>query len=167
MEAALRSASFLLTGQNPDPEAFSQLREGPDLREATYDLAGTSGCAAPWSAAWATPGSRWIAFWRARSITTGEVMACPGGLRAAAAGQPIGQEDREPGGISRRPAPPADGQAPCASPTRIPRSRPCTGSFFGKPHRRSPSTCSTVTIPFGPCPTSGKLNNFFSKNSAS
>ena len=29
-------------GQNPDPEAFSQLREGPDLREATYDLAGTS-----------------------------------------------------------------------------------------------------------------------------
>ena len=27
MEAALRTASFLLTGQNPDPEAFSQLRE--------------------------------------------------------------------------------------------------------------------------------------------
>lgn len=43
MEACPRSASFLLTGQNPDPEAFSQLREGPDLREATYDLAGHLG----------------------------------------------------------------------------------------------------------------------------
>ncbi|MBR5740416.1 MAG: iron hydrogenase small subunit, partial [Firmicutes bacterium] len=40
MEAALRSAYFLATGKNPDPEAFSQVRGTGGWREATFDLAG-------------------------------------------------------------------------------------------------------------------------------
>ena len=40
MEAALRSAYFLATGKNPDPEAFSQVRGSGGWREATFDLAG-------------------------------------------------------------------------------------------------------------------------------
>ena len=40
MEAALRTAAFLLTGQNPEPDAFQAVRTGPGLREATYEVAG-------------------------------------------------------------------------------------------------------------------------------
>ena len=93
MEAALRSASFLLTGQNPDPEAFSQLREGPDLREATYDLAGTSVRCAVVSGLGNT--RKLLDRILAGKIHYDfvEVMACPGGC-AGGGGQPIhdGQE---------------------------------------------------------------------------
>ncbi|MBR6955439.1 MAG: [Firmicutes bacterium] len=40
MEAALRSAYFLATGENPDPDAFSQVRGSGGWREATFNLAG-------------------------------------------------------------------------------------------------------------------------------
>ena len=40
MEAALRSAYFLATGTNPDPDAFSQVRGSGGWREATFNLAG-------------------------------------------------------------------------------------------------------------------------------
>jgi NADH-quinone oxidoreductase subunit G len=40
MEAALRSAYFLATGSNPDPDAFSQVRGSGGWREATFNLAG-------------------------------------------------------------------------------------------------------------------------------
>jgi NADH-quinone oxidoreductase subunit G len=40
MEAALRSAYFLATGTNPDPDAFSEVRGSGGWREATFNLAG-------------------------------------------------------------------------------------------------------------------------------
>ncbi len=40
MEAALRSAYFLATGENPDPDAFSEVRGSGGWREATFNLAG-------------------------------------------------------------------------------------------------------------------------------
>lgn len=40
MEAALRSAHFLVTGENPDPDAFSAVRGCEGWREVTYNLAG-------------------------------------------------------------------------------------------------------------------------------
>lgn len=88
MEAALRSASFLLTGQNPDPEAFSQLREGPDLREVTYDLAGTSVRCAVVSGLGNT--RKLLDRILAGKIHYDfvEVMACPGGC-VGGGGQPL------------------------------------------------------------------------------
>ena len=40
MEAALRTASYVLTGETPDPDAFAAVRTGPGLREVTYEIAG-------------------------------------------------------------------------------------------------------------------------------
>ena len=40
MEAALRSAHFLATGRNPEPDAFREVRGTEGWREATFDLAG-------------------------------------------------------------------------------------------------------------------------------
>ena len=41
MEAALRSAYFLVTGENPEPDAFKNVRGMDGWKEATFDLAGT------------------------------------------------------------------------------------------------------------------------------
>ena len=41
MEAALRSAYFLVTGENPEPDAFKNVRGMYGWKEATFDLAGT------------------------------------------------------------------------------------------------------------------------------
>ena len=41
MEAALRSAYYLVTGENPQPDAFSEVRGIKGWKEATFDLAGT------------------------------------------------------------------------------------------------------------------------------
>ena len=40
MEAALRSAYYFVTGQNPDPDAFSSVRGMDGWREYKFDLAG-------------------------------------------------------------------------------------------------------------------------------
>lgn len=40
MEAALRTAVYTLTGENPNPDSFAQVRTGPGLREATYEITG-------------------------------------------------------------------------------------------------------------------------------
>ena len=40
MEAALRSAYFLATGENPNPDAFSEVRGSGGWREASFNLAG-------------------------------------------------------------------------------------------------------------------------------
>lgn len=41
MEAALRSAYYLVTGSNPHPDAFQDVRGLEGWKEATFDLAGT------------------------------------------------------------------------------------------------------------------------------
>ena len=40
MEAALRTAYYEVTGKDPDPDLFADIRTGPALRERTYTLGG-------------------------------------------------------------------------------------------------------------------------------
>ena len=40
MDAALRSAYYLVTGENPDPDAFAEVRQGQPWREAKFDIPG-------------------------------------------------------------------------------------------------------------------------------
>ena len=98
MEAALRSAYYLTTGENPAPEAFREVRAAEDesrpWREATFDLAGTTvHCAVASGLA----NARQLV----RAVKRGEVhyefieiMACPGGC-AGGGGQPVDGSDTE------------------------------------------------------------------------
>ncbi len=94
MEAALRSAYYLATGKNPDPDAFKNVRgytEG--CKEATFDIEGTTVRVAVASGLGNT--RRLIEAIRAGKVEYDfvEIMACPGGC-AGGGGQPIheGQE---------------------------------------------------------------------------
>ena len=88
MEAALRSAYYLVTGHNPDPEAFSAVRGSFGWREVTVEISGT-----PIRAAVASglANAREVI----ERIKSGEahydfveIMACPGGC-VGGGGQPI------------------------------------------------------------------------------
>ena len=98
MEAALRSAYYLTTGENPALEAFREVRAAEDesrpWREAAFDLAGTTvHCAVASGLA----NARQLV----RAVKRGEVhyefveiMACPGGC-AGGGGQPVDGSDTE------------------------------------------------------------------------
>ena len=93
MEAALRSAYYLVTGNNPDPDAFRAVRGMDGWKEAAFDLAGT-----PLRVAVASGlgnARRLMEAIRSgrASYDFVEIMACPGGC-AGGGGQPIhdGQE---------------------------------------------------------------------------
>lgn len=88
MEAALRSAYFLVTGENPPPDTFAAVRGRQGWKEATFDLAGTPLKVAVASGLGNT--KRLM-----DSLKDGiveydfvEIMACPGGC-AGGGGQPI------------------------------------------------------------------------------
>lgn len=88
MEAALRSAYYLVTGENPDPEAFSAVRGTEGWKEQVFDLAGTpvrtavvSGLANAAKLLDALDAGE-------ASYDFVEVMACPGGCTGGG-GQPI------------------------------------------------------------------------------
>ncbi|WP_165046243.1 [FeFe] hydrogenase, group A [Adlercreutzia sp. ZJ138] len=93
MEAALRSAYFLVTGENPDPDAFRDVRGLDGWKEATFDLAGIPLRVAVASGLANT--NRLLAALDAGEVQYDfvEIMACPGGC-AGGGGQPIhdGQE---------------------------------------------------------------------------
>jgi len=94
MEAALRSAYFLTTGENPDPDAFKAVRGTKGWKEASFELPGkTLRCAVA------------SGLGNARDLIEAmkqgkvqydfiEVMACPGGC-AGGGGQPISGDDAE------------------------------------------------------------------------
>ena len=88
MEAALRSAYFLVTGKNPDPDAFYAVRGMDGWKEAKFDVAGTEISVA---VAHGLGNTRKLM----DAIERGEakydfveIMACPGGC-AGGGGQPI------------------------------------------------------------------------------
>lgn len=94
MEAALRSAAYLVTGKNPEPDAFKAVRGPQGWKEATFELPGVSLRCAVVSGLGNT--RRLI-----EALKQGrakydfiEVMACPGGC-AGGGGQPISADDRE------------------------------------------------------------------------
>jgi len=94
MEAALRTAAYILTGENPDPDAFADVRTGPGLREATYEVAGTTvRCAVVSGLGNARELIEQLKAGKVRYDFV-EVMACPGGC-VGGGGQPIDAEDRE------------------------------------------------------------------------
>ena len=156
MDAALRSAYYLVTGSNPDPDAFSAIRGVKGWKEATFTIPKVGDL----SVAVVSGLSN------ARQLMTDleegrvhydfvEVMACPGGC-AGGGGQPIhdGTEMAEArgnafcGASTRSPR--------CGSPTRIRRSRPCTGSTCVPPSAAVRITCSIRITRAGKCPTRSK-----------
>lgn len=88
MEAALRSAYFLVTGENPQPDAFSEVRGIKGWKEATFDLAGTKLRVAVVSGLGNT--RRLIEAVKRGEVEYDfvEVMACPGGC-VGGGGQPF------------------------------------------------------------------------------
>ena len=97
MEAALRTAYFLVTGENPPADAFREVRDdgrSKGWREATFDLAGTPvRCAV---ASGLGNARRLLRALRRGEVQYDfvEVMACPGGC-AGGGGQPVDGSDRE------------------------------------------------------------------------
>ena len=88
MEAALRTAYFLLTGSNITPDAFQEIRGYTGVRELEVDVAGVKvRCAAVSSLGKARELVEDIRSGNA-SYDFVEVMACPGGC-AGGGGQPI------------------------------------------------------------------------------
>ena len=94
MEAALRSAYYLVTGKNPDPDAFYAVRGMEGWKEAKFDVAGTEISVA---VAHGLGNTRRLM----EAIERGdvhydfvEIMACPGGC-VGGGGQPISCEDKE------------------------------------------------------------------------
>ncbi len=94
MDAALRSAYFLVTGKNPDPDAFAEIRSGKPWREATFTIPSAGDVRVAVVSGLANTRKLMEA------VDSGtvdydfvEVMACPGGC-AGGGGQPIheGQE---------------------------------------------------------------------------
>ena len=98
MEAALRTASYVLTGENPDPDAFAAVRTGPGLREVTYEIAGIPVRCAVVSGL--GNARQLIEQLKAGKVHYDfvEVMACPGGC-VGGGGQPISAEDEERYGV--------------------------------------------------------------------
>lgn len=98
MEAALRSAYYLATGNNPDPDAFKTVRaprakDNRPWREAEFDIDGTTVRAAVASGL-GNAKKLCEAILRGEShYDFVEVMACPGGC-AGGGGQPIHCDDQ-------------------------------------------------------------------------
>lgn len=88
MEAALRSAYYFLTGENPKPDAFAVVRGQDGIREATVQIAGVKVRAAVVSGLGNT--KKLIERIRRGEAEYDfvEVMACPGGC-SGGGGQPI------------------------------------------------------------------------------
>lgn len=88
MEAALRSAYFIVTGKNPEPDAFKDVRTTGGIKEATFEISGIPIKIAVVSG---LGNARKLI----KAIRKGkanydfvEVMACPGGC-SGGGGQPI------------------------------------------------------------------------------
>ncbi len=88
MEAALRTAHFLVTGANPDPDAFSDVRGMKGWKECTFDMGGTPLRVAIASGLANT--HQLLEALQAGEVSYDfiEIMACPGGC-AGGGGQPI------------------------------------------------------------------------------
>ncbi|MGN0708544.1 MAG: NADH-dependent [FeFe] hydrogenase, group A6 [Faecalibacterium sp.] len=94
MDAALRSAYYLATGKNPDPDAFREVRGSKPWKEASFDIPGAGTVRVAVVSGLANT-RRLMDAVDAGTVDYDfvEVMACPGGC-AGGGGQPIheGQE---------------------------------------------------------------------------
>ena len=89
MDAALRSAYFLVTGRNPDPDAFAQVRGDKPWKEAVFSIPGAGEVRVAVVSGLGNTRRLMEALEKGRvSYDFVEVMACPGGC-AGGGGQPI------------------------------------------------------------------------------
>ncbi|MDO4443151.1 MAG: [Fe-Fe] hydrogenase large subunit C-terminal domain-containing protein, partial [Slackia sp.] len=134
MEAALRSASFLATGSDPDPDAFREVRyDGIERgwREATFDLAGRTLRVAAASGL-ANADALCAAIDRGEaSYDFVEVMACPGGC-VGGGGQPI-VEGAEPAARRGTALRGIDEKSAIRFSHRNPSVQACYEDFLGAP----------------------------------
>ncbi len=132
MEAALRTAAFTLTGENPAPDAFSQVRTGPDLREATYEIAGIPvRCAVVSGLGNARALMEQLKANRVHYDFV-EVMACPGGC-VGGGGQPISQQDEELYGVRGKRLYELDKSSPMRFSHENPQIQALYKEFLGHP----------------------------------
>ncbi|WP_417043010.1 NADH-dependent [FeFe] hydrogenase, group A6 [Dysosmobacter sp.] len=89
MDAALRSAYFLVTGRNPDPDTFTEVRGNKPWKEAVYAIPGAGEVKVAVVSGLGNTRHLMEALEKGRvSYDFVEVMACPGGC-AGGGGQPI------------------------------------------------------------------------------
>ena len=88
MEAALRSAYFMMTGENPDPDAFKEIRGMDGWKEAKFEIKGMPITVAIASGLGNTQKLMDAIKKGKVNYDFVEIMACPGGC-AGGGGQPI------------------------------------------------------------------------------
>ncbi len=132
MDAALRSAYYLVTGQNPDADAFAAVRGDQPWREAVFTIPGFGDLrvAAVSGLANTRALMEQIEAGRAEYDFV-EVMACPGGC-AGGGGQPI-HEGQELAGARGGKLWQMDAQAPLRFSHENPDVQELYRSFLGKP----------------------------------
>ena len=132
MEAALRTASYILTGENPDPDAFAGVRTGPGLREAVYEIAGIPVRCAVVSGL--GNARRLVERLKAGKVRYDfvEVMACPGGC-VGGGGQPIDAEEEELYGTRGERLYQLDREAPMRVSHENPQVQALYREFLGAP----------------------------------
>lgn len=132
MEAALRTASYVLTGKDPDPDGFRDVRTGPGLREATYEISGISvRCAVVSGLSNARQLIERLKAGKAHYDFV-EVMACPGGC-VGGGGQPISAEDEELAGVRGGRLYQLDRESPMRFSHENPQVQALYAEFLGAP----------------------------------
>ncbi len=131
MEAALRTASWLATGKNPDPDAFAAVRGMEGWKEASFELAGRTLHVA---VAHGLGNARKLV----EAVRKGEfsydfveVMACPGGC-AGGGGQPI-HDGVELADVRGQVLYQLDQKNPLRFSHENPSVRECYRNYLGKP----------------------------------
>ena len=148
MDAALRSAYYLVTGENPDPDAFTAVRGNKPWKEAVFSIPG----AGEIRVAVVSGLGNTRKLMKALESGQGrydfvEVMACPGGC-AGGGGQPI-HDGEELAGKREDALWKLDQKATIRFPTRIRRFSLSTKSSWSVRWERSPTTCSIQIIQHG------------------
>lgn len=131
MEAALRSAYFLVNGTNPDPDAFVEVRGLDGWKEKSFDLGGREVRVAV--ASGLANAEKLLAAIDAGEVEYDfvEVMACPGGC-AGGGGQPI-HEAREMAGDRGQTLYALDRKRPTRFSHENPNVTTCYEEFLGEP----------------------------------
>ena len=131
MEAALRSAYFLVNGTNPDPDAFVKVRGLDGWKEKSFDLGGREVRVAV--ASGLANAEKLLAAIDAGEVEYDfvEVMACPGGC-AGGGGQPI-HEARELAGDRGQTLYALDRKRPTRFSHENPNVTTCYEEFLGEP----------------------------------
>ena len=132
MEAALRTAAYVLTGENPDADAFKDVRTEPGLREVTYEVAGIPvRCAVVSGLGNARELIEQLKEGKVHYDFV-EVMACPGGC-VGGGGQPISVKDEELYGVRGERLYELDAKNPIRFSHENPEVQTLYKEFFGEP----------------------------------